>query len=71
MGGQWRRKKKESGAEAPSLGKLQVIRGLLYREDGSVVGDLPNLGAQQVFILMELCFHFPGLIWIGIYCNNA
>jgi hypothetical protein len=26
-------------------------------EDGSVVVDLPNLGAQHVFILTELCFH--------------
>ena len=34
--------KKESGAEAPGLEKPQVIRGLLYGEDGSVVVDLPN-----------------------------
>ena len=26
-------------------------------EDGSVVVDLPNLGAQHVFILTESCFH--------------
>ena len=42
---QLRRKKKESGAEAPGLEKLQVLRGLLY---GSVAVDLPNLGTQHV-----------------------
>jgi hypothetical protein len=46
-GGQQRRQKKESGAEAPGLEKPQVIRGLLYGEDGSVVVDLPNLGTQH------------------------
>ena len=71
MGGQWRRKKKESGAEAPSLGKLQVIRGLLYREDGSVVGDLPNLGAQHVIILTVPCFHCLGIFGLEIYCNKS
>ena len=43
-----RRKKKESGAEAPSLEKPRVLRGLLYGEDGNVLVDLPNLGAQHV-----------------------
>jgi hypothetical protein len=52
-----RRRKKESRAEAPGLEKQQGIRGLLYGEDGSVVVDLPNLGAQHVFSL-------PGLIWV-------
>jgi hypothetical protein len=30
-------------------------------EDGSVVVDLPNLGAQHVFILTESCFHCQGI----------
>jgi hypothetical protein len=33
-------------------------------EDGSVAADLPNLGAQHVFILTEL-FSLPGHIWVG------
>ena len=40
-----------NGAEAPGLEKPQVLRGLLYGEDGSVVVDLLNLGAEHVFIL--------------------
>jgi hypothetical protein len=68
-GGQWRRRKKESGAEAPGLEKPQVLRGLLYVEDGSVVADLPNLGAQHVFILIELCFHCRGIFGLEIYHN--
>ena len=59
-----RRKKKKSGAEAHGLEKLQVLRGLIDVEDGSVVVDLPNLGAQHVFILIEL-FSLPRLIWVG------
>ena len=50
--GQWRRKKEERGAEAPGLEKPQDKRGLLYGEDGGVVVDLSNLGAQHVFILI-------------------
>jgi hypothetical protein len=30
-------------------------------EDGSVAVDLPNLVAQHVFILVELCFHCRGI----------
>jgi hypothetical protein len=41
-------------------GEPQVIRGLIEVEDGSVVVDLPNLSAQHVFILIELCFHCWG-----------
>jgi hypothetical protein len=59
------RRKKESGA--PGLEKLQVIRGLLYGEDGSVVVDLPNLGTQYVFILIELYFYCLGLFGLEIY----
>jgi hypothetical protein len=41
-------------------------------EDGSVVVDLPNLGAQHVFVLIVLCFHLPGHIWVGeIYRNTV
>ena len=46
--GQQRRRWKESGAEAHGLEKLQVIRGLINGEDGSVVVGLPNVGAQHV-----------------------
>ena len=38
-------------------GELQVLRGLIDVEDGSVVVDLPNLDAQHVIILSECCFH--------------
>jgi hypothetical protein len=59
---QRRRKKKKSGAEAHGLEKPQVLRGLIDVEDGSVVVvDLPNLGAQHIFILIELCFHCWGI----------
>jgi hypothetical protein len=54
--GQQKERWKESRAEAHGLDKLQVIRSLIDGEDGSVVVDLPNLGTQFVFILIELCF---------------
>jgi hypothetical protein len=54
---QRRRRKKKSGAEAHVLEKLQVLRGLIDVEDGSVVVELHNLGAQHVFILIESCLH--------------
>ena len=47
----------KSGAQAPGLEKPQVLRGLLYGENGNVVVDLPNRGTQHVFILIELRFH--------------
>ena len=65
-----RRKKKKSRAEAHGLEKLQVLRGLIDVEDGSVVVDLPNLGAQHVFILTELCFHCWGIFGLEIYRNT-
>ena len=69
LGGQWmRRKSKDNGAEL-GLEKLQVIRGLFYGGDGSVVVDLPNLSTQHVFILTELCFHCPSLFGLEIYRN--
>ena len=61
--GKWR--------EAPGLEKPQVLSGLLYGEDGNVAVDLPNLGTQPVFILIELCFHCPGLFGLEIYHNRA
>jgi hypothetical protein len=47
--------------------KLQVKRGLIDMEDGSVGVDLPNLGTQHVFLLVELCFHCPGIFGLEIY----
>ena len=64
------RRKKKSGAEVQSLEKPQVLRGFIDVEDGSVAVDLPNLGAQHVFILIELCFHYLGLFGLEIYHNN-
>jgi hypothetical protein len=66
-----RRRKKKSRAEAHSLEKPKVLRGLIDVEDGSVAVDLPNLGAQHVFILTELCLHCQGLFGLEIYCKNA
>jgi hypothetical protein len=65
-----RRRKKKSGAEAHGLEIPQVLRGLIDMEDGSVVVDLPTLGAQHVFVLIELCFHCQGIFGLEIYCNN-
>ena len=56
-GTQRRRRKKKSRAEAHGLEKLHIIRGFIDVEDGNVVVDLPNLCAQLLFILIELCFH--------------
>ena len=61
MEGKWR--------EAPGLEKPQVLRGLLHGEDGCVAVDLPNLGVQLVFMLIELCFLCTGLFGLEIYCN--
>jgi hypothetical protein len=66
-----RRRKKKSGAEAHGLEKPQVIRGFIDVEDGSVVVDVPNLGTQHVFILIELCFHCWGIFGLEIYHNNS
>ena len=51
---QRRRRKKKSRAEAHGLEKPQVL-----------AVDLPNLGAQHVFIVIDLYFSLPGLIWVG------
>jgi hypothetical protein len=61
-----RRRKKKNGAKAHGLEKLQVLRGLIDVEDGSVAVELPNLGAQHVFILIELCFHCQGIFGLEI-----
>ena len=37
---------------------------------GSVAVDLPNLGVQLVFILIESCFHCLGLFGLEIYHNR-
>jgi hypothetical protein len=63
-GGQ--RRWKESRAEEHSLEKQYVIRGLIDGEDGSAVVDLPNIGKQHVFILIELCFHSWGIFGLEI-----
>ena len=55
------RRKEKSRAEGQGLEKLQVLRALIDVEDGSVVVDLPNLGAQHVIILTESCFHCWGI----------
>jgi hypothetical protein len=66
-----RRRRKKGGTEVHGLGKPQVIRGLIDVEYGSIAVDLSNLGPQHVFILIVLCFHCRGIIWIGkIYCNT-
>ena len=56
-----RRRKRKSGTESHVLKILKVIRGLIDVEDGIVAVDLPNLGAQHVFILIESCFHCWGV----------
>ena len=56
-----RRKKKKGRAEALGLDKPQVLKGLIDVDDGSVSVDLPNLGAQHVFILTDSCFHCWGI----------
>ena len=65
-----RRRKKKSRAEAHGLEKLQILRGLIDVEDGSVAVDLPNLGTQHVFILTESCFHCQGIFGLEIYHNT-
>ena len=60
--GKWNR---STGLEKP-----QVIRGLIDGEDGSVVVDLPNLGTQLLFTLIELCFHCWGIFGLEFYHNK-
>jgi hypothetical protein len=65
-----RRRWKENGAKARGLEKRQVLRDLIAGEYSSVVVDLPNLGTQLVFILIELCFPCTGLFGLEIYHNT-
>ena len=63
--GTQRRRTKKRGAEAYSMGKPQVLRGLINGEDGSVAVNLPSLSAQRVFTLIEFVFSLPGLLQVG------
>ena len=76
MRGQMRRGRRERnadeeevekhGAESLGLDKPKAIRDLIAGEYSSVVVDLPNLGAQLTFILIELCFPCMGLFGLEI-----
>jgi hypothetical protein len=70
LGERRRRRWKESRAEACGLEKPKVIRGLIDEEDGSAVVDQPNLGVQNVFILIDLCFLCQGILGLEIYHNT-
>ena len=61
-----KRKKKKSGAETHGLEKLKVPIDLIDVEDGSVAVDPPNIDAEHVFILIELCFHYWGIFRLKI-----
>ena len=63
--------KKKSRAKTHGLEKPQVLRGFIDVEDGSVAVALPNLGAQHVIILTELCFYCLGIFGLEIYCNMS
>ena len=67
---QKRKKKEKSKAEAYDLEKPKVLRCLINVEDGSVVLDLSNLGAQHAFILIESCFHCWDIFGLEIYRNR-
>ena len=51
-------------------GENTSSKDLIDGEDSGVVLDLPSLGAQLVFILIELCFHCWGLLGLEIYHNS-
>jgi hypothetical protein len=68
---QRRRRKKKSRAEAHGLEKPQLLRCLIDVEDGSVVVDLPNLGAQHVLILTVSCFHCRGIIGLERFTSTV
>jgi hypothetical protein len=63
-----RKTKKRKRRKRKEKEKPQVLRGLIDVEDGSVVVDLPNLGAQPVIILTVLCCR--GIFGMEIYRNN-
>ena len=52
-------KEKQSRSTWPGE-KSQVLRGLIAVDDNVAI-DLPNLGAQLVFILFDLCFYCWGI----------
>ena len=56
-------------SRSPWLRETASSKGSHRWEDGSVAVDLPNLGMQLVFILIELCFLCTGLFGLEIYCN--
>jgi hypothetical protein len=39
-------------------------------EDGSAMVDLPNLDAQHVFLLIELCFYCWDIFGLEVYHNT-
>ena len=51
-------------------GETASYKGLIDGEDGSVVVDLPNLGIQHAFILIELCFLCLGTFGLESYLNR-
>ena len=51
-----RRRSKKSRAEAHGLEKLQVLRGLIHVEDGSIAVDLPNLDTEHDSFFFFLFF---------------
>ena len=57
----------EKQSRSTGLGETTSSKGSHNVEDGSVVVDLPNLGAQHVFILMELWAY---LVWRFIATLN-
>jgi hypothetical protein len=65
---QRRKKKKKSRAEAHGLEKLQVLRGLIDVEDGSVAIDLSNLGA--CIPINCVVFHCRDIFGMEIYRNR-
>jgi hypothetical protein len=65
------RRRKKSGTEVHGLEKLEVLRGHIDVENGSVVVDLPNLGTKHVFILIVSCFHCRGHIWVRDILQHA
>ena len=48
-------------------GETASSKGSHDGEDGRVLVDLPNLGTEHVFILIELCFHCWGISELDIY----
>ena len=54
-------KEEEKLSRSTWPGETASSKGLIDVEYGSVAIDLPNLGAQPVFILIELSFHCQGI----------